>query len=149
MLASHGRGGAGNMADSKNSPKITPKDLETPTLKTSVVTTGRGGSGNMAKNADPYETRLRQDVEAVPRRESAGAAHFGRGGAANIFKGSAEEEAAAKKAKADGPAAVDDEDASSLRKSPSPPARRRSSDENGSGLAAKGKQWFNNLTKKA
>lgn len=64
MLASHGRGGAGNMADTSKSPKITPKDLETPTLKTSVVTTGRGGSGNMAKNADPYETRLRQDVEA-------------------------------------------------------------------------------------
>uniref|UniRef100_L2FB50 Uncharacterized protein n=1 Tax=Colletotrichum fructicola (strain Nara gc5) TaxID=1213859 RepID=L2FB50_COLFN len=103
MLASHGRGGAGNMADSTKSPKVTPKDLETPTLKTSVVTTGRGGSGNMAKNADPYETRLRQDVEGVPRRESNGATHYGRGGAAN----------------------------------------------DGNGLAAKGKQWLNNLTKKA
>jgi len=62
-LASHGRGGAGNMADSSMSPKLQPKDLETPTLKTSVVTTGRGGTGNMAKNTDPTETRARQDVD--------------------------------------------------------------------------------------
>ncbi|KAF6827885.1 hypothetical protein CMUS01_08806 [Colletotrichum musicola] len=146
MLASHGRGGAGNMADSTKSAKVTPKDLETPTLKTSVVTTGRGGSGNMAKNADPYETRLRQDVEAVPRRESNSATHYGRGGAANVFKSGSEEEAAAQKAKLE--SAVEEDD-STLRKSPSPPARRRSSDENGNGLAAKGKQWLNNLTKKA
>jgi hypothetical protein len=63
-LASHGRGGAGNMADAAKSPKINPTDLETPTLKHPIVTTGRGGTGNMAKNDDPYETRLRQDVEA-------------------------------------------------------------------------------------
>ena len=63
-VSSHGRGGAGNMADSSKSPKLTPADLKTPVLKTSVVTTGRGGSGNMARNDDPYETRLRQDVEA-------------------------------------------------------------------------------------
>lgn len=50
------------MIDSTKSPKIQPQDLETPTLKTSVVTTGRGGSGNMAKNVDPIETRARQDV---------------------------------------------------------------------------------------
>jgi hypothetical protein len=62
--ASYGRGGAGNMADSSKSPKLTPQDLQTPLLKTAVVTTGRGGSGNMAKNDDPVETRLRQDVEA-------------------------------------------------------------------------------------
>lgn len=62
-FSSSGRGGAGNMVDSAKSPKIAPKDLETPTLKTPVVTTGRGGSGNMAKNTDPLETRLRQDVE--------------------------------------------------------------------------------------
>ncbi|EQB48886.1 hypothetical protein CGCF415_v013512 [Colletotrichum fructicola] len=147
MLASHGRGGAGNMADSTKSPKVTPKDLETPTLKTSVVTTGRGGSGNMAKNADPYETRLRQDVEGVPRRESNGATHYGRGGAANVFKTGSEEEAAAKKAKAEATAAVED-DESSLRKTPSPTGGRRSP-EDGNGLAAKGKQWLNNLTKKA
>jgi hypothetical protein len=64
QLASHGRGGAGNMADATQSPKIQPSDLETPTLKTPVVTTGRGGTGNMAKNLDPAETRLRQDVQA-------------------------------------------------------------------------------------
>lgn len=61
-FASSGRGGAGNMIDSTKSPKIQPVDLQTPTLKTSVVTTGRGGSGNMAKNVDPLETRARQDV---------------------------------------------------------------------------------------
>lgn len=41
----------------------------------------------MAKNTDPLETRLRQDVDPVPRRESSGAQHAGRGGAGNIFKG--------------------------------------------------------------
>lgn len=60
--ASSGRGGAGNFVDSTKSPKLQPEDLQTPTLKTSVVTTGRGGSGNMAKNVDPVETRARQDV---------------------------------------------------------------------------------------
>lgn len=51
------------MVDSTKSPKLQPQDLQTPTLKTSVVTTGRGGSGNMAKNVDPVETRARQDVQ--------------------------------------------------------------------------------------
>lgn len=63
QFASHGRGGAGNMVDSTQSPKIKPTDLETPTLKTPIVTTGRGGSGNMARNDDPAETRWRQDVQ--------------------------------------------------------------------------------------
>lgn len=63
-LASHGRGGAGNMANQAHSPRLSPTDLTTPTLKTPVVTTGRGGTGNMAPNNDAYETRLRQDVEA-------------------------------------------------------------------------------------
>ncbi len=63
-FASHGRGGAGNMADATQSPKLKPSDLETPTLKKPIVTTGRGGTGNMAKNTDPAETRLRQDVQA-------------------------------------------------------------------------------------
>lgn len=62
QMSSHGRGGAGNMANSKSSPKVSPADLQTPTLKSSVVTTGRGGTGNMAKNDDPAETRKRQDV---------------------------------------------------------------------------------------
>ena len=52
------------MAKASESPKLTASDLQTPTLKTSVVTTGRGGQGNMAKNTDPRETRLRQDIEA-------------------------------------------------------------------------------------
>lgn len=64
QLSSHGRGGAGNMANASQSPKLNPSDLETPVLKKPVVTTGRGGTGNMAKNDDPQETRLRQDVEA-------------------------------------------------------------------------------------
>ncbi|GKT48285.1 uncharacterized protein ColSpa_08466 [Colletotrichum spaethianum] len=138
MLASTGRGGAGNIR-SGQSPKITPQDLETPTLKTSVVTTGRGGHGNMVAG-DSSVKRTLQDVEAIPRRDSGGATHYGRGGA-NVFKGSPEEEAAARKAKAEGASAVDDEQ-SSFRKSPSP-------EDKGNGLAAKGKQWFNNLGKKA
>lgn len=69
------------MVDSTKSPKIQPSDLQTPTLKTGLVTTGRGvskpcsplreqlligplqGAGNMAANTDPVETRARQDVE--------------------------------------------------------------------------------------
>ncbi|KAI0395054.1 hypothetical protein F5Y17DRAFT_457265 [Xylariaceae sp. FL0594] len=83
-LQSTGRGGAGNIADASKSPRIVPSDLETPTLKTAVVTTGRGGSGNMAQNVDPAETRARQDVAPVQRRPSVGATHVGRGGAANV-----------------------------------------------------------------
>ncbi|KAL2290990.1 hypothetical protein FJTKL_14891 [Diaporthe vaccinii] len=63
QYASSGRGGAGNFVDSTRSPKIQPADLQTPTLKTNLVTTGRGGAGNMAANTDPVETRARQDVE--------------------------------------------------------------------------------------
>ncbi|POS76156.1 hypothetical protein DHEL01_v205455 [Diaporthe helianthi] len=81
---SSGRGGAGNFVDSTKSPKIQPADLETPTLKTTVVTTGRGGAGNMAANVDPKETRARQDVNPVVRRQSQGAQHSGRGGAGNF-----------------------------------------------------------------
>lgn len=100
-LASHGRGGAGNMGDATKSPQLKPSDLETPTLKKPFVTTGRGGTGNMAKNKDPAETRLRQDVNAVPRRPSAGAQHAGRGGAGNVFKESdLKKEAAASDEKA-------------------------------------------------
>ncbi|TWU75482.1 hypothetical protein ED733_005241 [Metarhizium rileyi] len=84
--ASHGRGGAGNMLDSSQSPKLNASDLATPVLKKPVVTTGRGGTGNMAKNDDPLATRLRQDVRAVPRRYSSGAQYSGRGGAGNVFR---------------------------------------------------------------
>lgn len=64
QVSSYGRGGAGNMIDTSDSPRLQPSDLETPTLKRPVVTTGRGGTGNMAKNTDPEETRILQDVEA-------------------------------------------------------------------------------------
>ncbi|KAF3764959.1 hypothetical protein M406DRAFT_322812 [Cryphonectria parasitica EP155] len=93
QYASSGRGGAGNFIDSTKSPKLQPQDLQTPTLKTGMVTTGRGGSGNMALNKDPAETRARQDVEPVARRESQGAQHSGRGGAGNVFKGEDAEQA--------------------------------------------------------
>jgi hypothetical protein len=51
------------MVDSTKSPRLEPKDLETPTLKNPVVTTGRGGTGNMTKAKDPAELRALQDVE--------------------------------------------------------------------------------------
>lgn len=105
QLSSHGRGGAGNMADAKQSPKLTPSDLETPTLKKPIVTTGRGGQGNMAPNKDPIETRKRQDVAAVPRRFSSGAQHAGRGGAGNVFK---DDNAELKKTESREQAVVDD-----------------------------------------
>jgi hypothetical protein len=73
------------MADDVNTPHVTSKDLQTPTVKSAVYTTGRGGCGNMAYNDDPRQTRLRQDVEPVMRRSSSGAQHSGRGGAGNIF----------------------------------------------------------------
>lgn len=63
-FSSHGRGGAGNISNTSKLPKLKPSDLQTPVLKTAIITTGRGGTGNMAKNEDPLETRLRQDVAA-------------------------------------------------------------------------------------
>ncbi|KAL2184191.1 hypothetical protein L209DRAFT_757571 [Thermothelomyces heterothallicus CBS 203.75] len=62
-LQSSGRGGAGNIVDSSKSPQLKPEDLQTPTLKTSMVTTGRGGTGNFAAGLDAEEKRRRQDVE--------------------------------------------------------------------------------------
>ncbi|KAL1900744.1 hypothetical protein Cpir12675_000756 [Ceratocystis pirilliformis] len=85
LYSSHGRGGVGNMADKRLSPPLTAADLVTPTVKTAVYSTGRGGSGNMARNTDPLETRMRQDVEEIPRRRFSGSVqHSGRGGAGNI-----------------------------------------------------------------
>ncbi|KAK3310061.1 uncharacterized protein B0T15DRAFT_22627 [Chaetomium strumarium] len=86
QLQSSGRGGAGNIVDSSKSPPLQPEDLQTPTLKTSKVTTGRGGTGNFASNLDPEEKRRRQDVEPVVRRMSHGATHIGRGGTGNVVK---------------------------------------------------------------
>ncbi|KAI1107550.1 hypothetical protein F4804DRAFT_329282 [Jackrogersella minutella] len=122
-MTSTGRGGAGNIADSTKSPQIQPADLETPTLKTSVVTTGRGGSGNMAPNKDPIETRARQDVGPIERRPSQGATHVGRGGAANIVK-------EADKTNLNG-SAVDDS-----------AAPQKSHTNGANGLAAKAKEFF-------
>ncbi|SPO00943.1 uncharacterized protein DNG_03691 [Cephalotrichum gorgonifer] len=84
MVASYGRGGAGNISN-VSQPSISYNDLLTPTLKTSIFTTGRGGTGNMARNSDPAEARKRQDVEPVVRRPSTGVQYAGRGGAGNIF----------------------------------------------------------------
>ncbi|KAL2114684.1 hypothetical protein VUR80DRAFT_2664 [Thermomyces stellatus] len=85
MVASYGRGGAGNIVPDTPQPRISYKDLQTPTLKSSVFTTGRGGTGNMAINTDPHLARLCQDVEPVVRRSSSGVQHAGRGGAGNVF----------------------------------------------------------------
>ncbi|CCC06432.1 hypothetical protein SMACR_04823 [Sordaria macrospora] len=109
---SSGRGGAGNIVDSSKSPRIQPEDLQTPTLKTAMVTTGRGGTGNMAKNSDPVETRKRQDVEPVVRRDSFGATHIGRGGTGNVF--TAEDAQAAREARKNGNSAVEKEDENHL-----------------------------------
>ncbi|KAI0459433.1 hypothetical protein F5B21DRAFT_456713 [Xylaria acuta] len=132
-MTSTGRGGAGNIADAAKSPRLKPSDLETPTLKTSVVTTGRGGSGNMAPNLDPVETRARQDVGPVERQSSTGATHVGRGGAANIARAQLPE------AKANGSeeTAVADTAATTTDADKKPqPART------GSGLAARAKDFF-------
>ncbi|KFY93998.1 hypothetical protein V498_04100 [Pseudogymnoascus sp. VKM F-4517 (FW-2822)] len=83
--AAHGRGGAGNVSAAPP-PPVAPSDLETPTLKEEVYTTGRGGSGNMVANTGKAGARRAQDVVALPRRDSEGTAHVGRGGAANIVK---------------------------------------------------------------
>lgn len=63
QFQSSGRGGAGNIVDSSKTAQIQPEDLQTPTLKTSMVTTGRGGTGNFAAGLDAEEKRRRQDVE--------------------------------------------------------------------------------------
>ncbi|KAL8304020.1 hypothetical protein RB597_004643 [Gaeumannomyces tritici] len=132
-LTSSGRGGAGNIVDKAKSPAIEPKDLETPTLKTSVVTTGRGGTGNMAKNTDPAETRALQDVEPVSLQENTGATHIGRGGDGNVVKPKADQpeggdgkELSRTKSAADAAAPQDPVDAKKEKES----------------LASKGKQWL-------
>ncbi|KAF3056220.1 hypothetical protein GL218_06664 [Daldinia childiae] len=131
QMTSTGRGGAGNIAEVSKSPKIQPTDLETPTLKTSVVTTGRGGSGNMAPNKDPVETRARQDVEPIEQRPSQGVAHVGRGGAANVVRLNSEE-AEISKTSLDGSAAAGAEDHHGGK-----------THANGAnGLAAKAKEFF-------
>ncbi|KAF4445076.1 hypothetical protein F53441_11000 [Fusarium austroafricanum] len=132
MLSSHGRGGAGNMADSAHTEKTDPSKFQTPVLKSSVVTTGRGGTGNMAKNDDPRETRKRQDVEAIPRRPSYGAQHAGRGGAGNVFK---DKETELTRKPSNDDAIADEEEPKSATSPTAAPAA-------GESLAQKGKNWL-------
>ena len=78
-IASHGRGGAGNIG-----PTIFDDDkanLITPTIKSDTYTTGRGGSGNMKKNDldHPEEARRSQDVNPAIQQDSKGPTHTGRG----------------------------------------------------------------------
>ncbi|KAK8050635.1 hypothetical protein PG994_012365 [Apiospora phragmitis] len=123
QFTSTGRGGAGNISDASNSPKIQTKDLETPTLKHTVVTTGRGGSGNMRTNKDPARPGPSRTV--VERQKSDGIAHVGRGGAANVVKlGSPEIPEVKEVKKAEGEEAV-----------------KRTKSPDGT-LAAKGKEWL-------
>lgn len=122
----------GNIATS-TSP-VSPDSLETPTLKTDVFTTGRGGSGNMARNSDPATTRRAQDVVAHPRIETGNDTHVGRGGAANVFRPSAEEDPGRAAAAADGEA-----------------EKKRVLGEKGTtgsrelGLADRGKEWLSGV----
>ncbi|KAF2877834.1 hypothetical protein BDV95DRAFT_600535 [Massariosphaeria phaeospora] len=91
-VASHGRGGAGNILKDDPTAHTDPADLITPTLKSEHYTTGRGGTGNMARNDPnhPELARASQDVNAPPLREPEGPHHIGRGGAANVAKTSSE-----------------------------------------------------------
>ncbi|PMD39430.1 hypothetical protein L207DRAFT_583305 [Hyaloscypha variabilis F] len=125
QILSHGRGGAGNI---NSAPSTSPETLTTPTLKSEIYTTGRGGSGNMAKNDDPEAARRAQDVVGHPRRESMNSTHVGRGGAANVFKPSAEEIEAAKRANRELEVAVMEE------------KERGAKGEKG--LADRGKEWL-------
>ena len=88
-IASHGRGGAGNIK-ANASPSLAPVDLHTPTIKSQTYTTGRGGTGNMAANdpANPDIARAAQDVDAPASagRDFDRNFHVGRGGAANVAK---------------------------------------------------------------
>jgi len=92
-IASHGRGGAGNLGKENPTLKTQPNDLITPTLKGEHYTTGRGGSGNMARNDpnNPDLARASQDVDAPHHREPEGPHHYGRGGAANVITPSAQD----------------------------------------------------------
>lgn len=135
-MTSTGRGGAGNIADAAKSPKVQPTDLETPILKTSVVTTGRGGSGNMALNKDAAETRARQDVGPIERRPSQGATHVGRGGAANIVRVKSQD-ADIPKASLDSPSASSTED-----RGPAAHHHNKTNNNGHNGLTAKAKELF-------
>jgi len=80
-----GRGGGGNIREAPDAYKGSEEDRRIPTLKSAVYTTGRGGTGNMAINDPnhPENTRIAQDVEAVPSAVP-NDFHGGRGGAGNV-----------------------------------------------------------------
>ncbi|AMD19598.1 HCL553Cp [Eremothecium sinecaudum] len=65
FTVSTGRGGAGNMLTTSESPtpKLVPSGSQTPVLLQAVYSTGRGGAGNMRQNIDPQLTRMAQDVD--------------------------------------------------------------------------------------
>lgn len=85
----------------------------------------------------------------MTRRPSEGAAHFGRGGAANVTKLGAEDIEKAKKAGS----AIEEEDEQKPAAAPPAAAAPKKDGANGNGgknLAAKGKEWLlQNLGKKA
>ncbi|KAF2134039.1 hypothetical protein P153DRAFT_280186 [Dothidotthia symphoricarpi CBS 119687] len=85
-IASHGRGGAGNILKEDPSTYTKPEDLVTPTIKSNLYTTGRGGNGNMAHNdlTNPEMARLAQDVIAPSHTETQPQLG-GRGGAGNYI----------------------------------------------------------------
>ncbi|KAF1996140.1 hypothetical protein P154DRAFT_525848 [Amniculicola lignicola CBS 123094] len=87
-IASHGRGGAGNIGKDDPNDHVQPNDLVTPTLKSDHYTTGRGGTGNMAKNDPnhPELARAAQDVDTPVHRDENAPRFYGRGGAANFAK---------------------------------------------------------------
>lgn len=135
---SHGRGGAGNIGSTPSD--LEPPSLDTPTLKSEVYTTGRGGSGNMAKNLDAEAARRAQDVVANPRRPSNNEVHVGRGGAANVFRPSAEELAGAKSDQKWESAVSDDADVALTNDK-----ARGGEKEDHRGLADKGKDYLDGL----
>lgn len=89
----------------------------------------------MAPNVDPAETRARQDVGPIERASSHGAAHVGRGGAANFVRLNSEE---VEVPRANLDAGAEDHG------SPAPHHQQHSkTNSNGhNGLAAKAKEFF-------
>lgn len=93
----------------------------------------------MAKNNDPEAARRAQDVVATPRRESGNNTHVGRGGAANVFKPSAEDVAKAKADRGRWESAVGDEGGSVDGERERETRGRKESEK---GFAEKGKDWL-------
>jgi len=89
----------------------------------------------MAKNNDPEAARRAQDVVGTPRRPSTSSTHVGRGGAANVFRPSAEEIAKAKNDNAKWESAVGDDASVNSEKLEERKKREK-------GLADRGKDWL-------